>query len=173
MLVLYVFSWKLLFIAIGASLVSLYFLRFFNTLDTTKHERFFIERFGQHNEKEEASRIDTSQARLSQLSDHPNWRVRKLVAQNPNTPTNKFLRLAKEFPSEVSKNPSFALALLEQPDLFARADRYFWTSGDWPREFIGYAIASPYYWIRCEVAGSHNINKSELETLSNDHNCRV
>jgi hypothetical protein len=41
--------------------------------------------------------------------------IRRLVASNPNTPTDELVRLAAEFPYEVAENPMFTLLLLENP----------------------------------------------------------
>jgi hypothetical protein len=173
MFALYLFSWNLIFFAIMASVASAYFLYLVNTVDSIHIETFFIERFGQQKEKQEAARIDTSPESLAVLSRHSSKRIRCLVAQNPNASPAILIQLAPEFPLEVVTNPSFGLALIEYPNFFERVDKGVWFHPQLPRELFVHAITNPSHEVRCMVAIRSDVESFIVERLSIDSDCRV
>jgi hypothetical protein len=173
MFALYLFSGKLIFFAIMASVVSAYFLYLINTIDSIYIDTYFIELFGQQKEKQEAARIDTSPESLAVLSRHSNKRVRRLTAQNPNTSPAVLIQLAVEFPLEVVTNPSFGLALIEFPNFFDRVHEGVWFHSQLPPELFVHALTNPSHQVRCMVASRSDTESFIVERLSMDADCRV
>jgi len=67
----------------------------------------------------EASGETTSPERLQELAQQ-DVKLARIVATNPNTPTETLLELDYQFPAELLNNPVFDLLLLGNPNLLAQ-----------------------------------------------------
>ncbi|MCY7336453.1 MAG: hypothetical protein LH613_09625, partial [Chamaesiphon sp.] len=66
-----------------------------------------------------ASNPDTDPQLLRQIAAQTDWELRRLVASNPNTPTDILWQLGIDFPEAILDNPIFELLQLEQFHLAA------------------------------------------------------
>ena len=77
----------------------------------------------------QSARDETTPAEvLASLAISEDYRTRKYIAANPNTPEEILQRLGLEFPEEIIDNPIFNLLWLEKPDSKisrVKRERYF------------------------------------------------
>jgi hypothetical protein len=107
-----------------------------------------------------ASNPNTNPRILRELATDPNWQLRQLVANNPNTPTDLLWQLGIDFPEAVLTNPIFALLQLEHLQLAAEIPTSTLTillqCPQVPIAFMEYAVNQQDYSLWLAVA--YNIN---------------
>lgn len=119
----------------------------------------------------EALSENTPSDRLRELAQTRNKAVRKVVAQNPNTPTDVLLKLFYEFPLQVLNNPVLDLLLLENPNFLEelyQANTSVFSEYELPFFFLEWAVNHSNEDIRADVAHSPLIQRCFLEHLAQD-----
>jgi hypothetical protein len=113
---------------------------------------------------------DTSSHILSQLATARDWDTRRLVASNPNTPTNILWQLGIDFPEAILANPIFALLQLENLNLAAKIPHDTLTSllqcDRVPISFMEYALSQQDYGLWLAVAYNPQTPSHLLENLA-------
>jgi hypothetical protein len=107
---------------------------------------------------------------LRELATERDWDLRRLIASNPNTPTDLLWKLGIDFPEAVLANPIFELLQLEQLQLAARIPYDTLTSllqcDRVPRSFMDYAIGQQDYSLWLAIAYNPRTPGSLLENLA-------
>jgi hypothetical protein len=107
---------------------------------------------------------------LHELANSKNWELRRLVASNPNTPTESLWQLGIDFPEAILANPIFELLQLEHLHLAAQIPHCTLTSllqcDRVPMSFMEYAIRQQDYSLWLAVAYNSQTPSSLLQNLA-------
>lgn len=107
---------------------------------------------------------------LDRIAASSNWELRRLVASNPNTPTETLWQLGIDFPEAVLANPIFELLQLERLDLASTIPPATLTSllqcERVPKQFMEYALAQQDYSLWLAVAYNPHTPGHILERLA-------
>jgi hypothetical protein len=113
---------------------------------------------------------NTNPELLRKIATAPNWELRRLVASNPNTPTDVLWQLGIDFPEAVINNPIFKLLQLERLHLAAEIPHSTLTSllqcERVPIGFMEYAISQQDYSLWLAVAYNPHTPSALLENLA-------
>jgi hypothetical protein len=103
-----------------------------------------------------ATNPNTDRQLLRKLATASNGKLRRLLASNPNTPTDLLWELGIDFPEEILDNPIFELLQLEHLHLAAEIPHCTLTSllqcEQVPRAFMEYAVSQQDYSLWLAVA---------------------
>ncbi len=117
-----------------------------------------------------ASNPNTNPQLLRKIATGKDWELRRLVASNPNTPTDILWQLGIDFPEAILKNPVFELLQLEQLHLAAEIPHATLTSllqcDEVPRIFMEYAVSQQDYSLWLAVAYNPHTPSILLENLA-------
>jgi hypothetical protein len=117
-----------------------------------------------------ATNPNTSPQLLRQIATQADWELRRLVATNPNTPTDTLLQLGIDFPEAILNNPIFELLQVEQPHLVAQIPHATLTSllqcDRVPPAFMEYAVSQQDYSLWLAVAYNSHTSSQILENLA-------
>jgi hypothetical protein len=117
-----------------------------------------------------ASDPTTSPRLLRKIATQTDWKLRQLVASNPNTPTETLWQLGIDFPEAILNNPIFELLQLEQLDLVAKIPHPTLTSllqcDRVPISFMEYAVSRQDYSLWLAVAYNPHTPGAILENLA-------
>lgn len=117
-----------------------------------------------------ASDPQTNPEKLRTIAADPDLELRRLVASNPNTPTDLLWQLGIDFPEAILSNPVFELLQLEQLRLVAQIPHATLTSllqcERVPKSFMEYAIDSQDYSLWLAVAYNPHTPSNLLENLA-------
>jgi hypothetical protein len=112
----------------------------------------------------------TSPQVLRQIAAQTDWELRRLVATNPNTPTDTLWHLGVDFPEAILNNPIFELLQIEQPTLVAQIPHATLTSllqcERVPIQFMEYAVGQQDYSLWLAVAYNAHTPSTILENLA-------
>lgn len=126
---------------------------------------------------QEALDENTPAERLSELAKSIHYKVRKAVAQNPNTPPYLLQKLFLHFPVQVLNNSVLDLLLLEIPDFLEQlylANRYvFINACGLPLFFVEWGLNQKNLIIRSQIARGKYTSSQVLDILSQDKNQNV
>ena len=107
---------------------------------------------------------------LRKIATGKDWELRRLVAGNPNTPTDVLWQLGIDFPEAILANPVFELLQLGQLQLAAEIPHATLTSllqcERVPKNFMEYAISQQDYSLWLAVAYNPNTSGRLLENLA-------
>jgi hypothetical protein len=107
---------------------------------------------------------------LRQIATGRDWELRRLVASNPNTPTDMLWELGIDFPEAILNNPIFELLQLEQLQLAAEIPHPTLTSllqcDRVPINFMEYAVSQQDYSLWLAVAYNPRTPRRLLENLA-------
>jgi hypothetical protein len=107
---------------------------------------------------------------LRKIATDPDWELRRLVAGNPNTPTDILWQLGVDFPEVILTNPIFKLLQLEQLNLVADIPYSTLTSllqcESVPSNFLEYAVDLQDYSLWLAVAYNPHTPGKLLENLA-------
>lgn len=113
---------------------------------------------------------NTDSRLLRQLATEPDAQLRRLVASNPNTPTEILWQLGIDFPEAILNNPIFELLQLEHLQLVAEIPHPTLTSmlqcECVPKNFMEYAVESQDYSLWLAVAYNPHTPSALLENLA-------
>jgi hypothetical protein len=113
---------------------------------------------------------NTNPQLLRQIATENDWELRRLVASNPNTPTDILWQLGIDFPEAILKNPVFELLQLEQLNLAAEIPHDTLTSllqcEQVPRRLMEYAVIQQDYSLWLAVAYNPHTPGILLENLA-------
>ncbi len=119
---------------------------------------------------EKASNPQTRPEILRQLASDSDWQIRRLIANNPNTPTDLLWHLGIDFPEAVLTNLIFPLLQLEHLQLAAEIPACTLTSllqcPEVPIAFMEYAVGQQDYSLWLAVAYNHNTPSHLLANLA-------
>jgi hypothetical protein len=117
-----------------------------------------------------AANPDTNPQVLRKIATAPDWELRRLVAGNPNTPTDTLWQLGVDFPEVILNNPIFQLLQLEQLHLVAQIPHPTLTSllqcERVPKNFLEYAVDCQDYSLWLAVAYNPHTPGKLLENLA-------
>ncbi len=117
-----------------------------------------------------ATNPNTSPQLLRKIATEPDWELRRLVAGNPNTPTDTLWQLGIDFPEAILNNPIFKLLQLEQLNLVADIPHATLTSllqcENVPSNFLEYAVERQDYSLWLAVAYNPHTPSKLLENLA-------
>jgi hypothetical protein len=117
-----------------------------------------------------ATSPNTNPKLLRQIASGKHGELRRLVASNPNTPTDVLWMLAIDFPEAVLSNPIWDLLQVEQLDLVAKIPPASLTSllqcDRVPRKFMDYAVTQQDYSLWLAVAYNPHTPGALLENLA-------
>ncbi len=117
-----------------------------------------------------ATNPSTNPQVLRQIATDPDWELRRLVAGNPNTPTDTLWQLGVDFPEAILNNPIFKLLQLEQLNLVADIPHATLTSllqcENVPSNFLEYAVDRQDYSLWLAVAYNPHTPGKLLENLA-------
>jgi hypothetical protein len=117
-----------------------------------------------------AANPSTNPQLLHKIATESDWELRRLVAGNPNTPTDTLWQLGIDFPEAVLSNPIFELLQLEQLQLVAKIPHATLTSllqcERVPRTFLEYAVERQDYSLWLAVAYNPHTPSALLENLA-------
>ncbi len=107
---------------------------------------------------------------LRKIATGKDWELRRLVASNPNTPTDVLWQLGLDFPEAILINPIFQLLQLEQLQLAAEVPYATLTCllqcERVPRNFMEYAVSQQDYGLWLAVAYNAHTPSQLLENLA-------
>ncbi len=107
---------------------------------------------------------------LRKIAKESDWELRRLIASNPNTPTDTLWQLGLDFPEAILKNPVFKLLQLEQLQLAAEIPHDTLTSllqcELVPQNFMKYAVSQQDYSLWLAVAYNPHTPSRLLENLA-------
>jgi hypothetical protein len=107
---------------------------------------------------------------LRKIATGDDWELRRLVASNPNTPTDSLWQLGLDFPEAILSNPIFQLLQLEQLQLAAEVPHATLTSllqcEQVPKNFMEYAVSQQDYSLWLAVAYNPHTPYRLLENLA-------
>jgi hypothetical protein len=113
---------------------------------------------------------NTNPELLRKLAVGKDWELRRLVASNPNTPTEILWQLGIDFPEAILNNPVFELLQLEHLRLAAEIPHSTLTSllqcEQIPRSFMEYAVSQQDYSLWLAVAYNSHAPSTLLENLA-------
>jgi hypothetical protein len=113
---------------------------------------------------------NTNPQLLRQIATEANWELRRLVASNPNTPTDILWQLGIDFPEAILNNPIFELLQLEHLHLAAEIPHASLTSllqcERVPKNFMEYAVSQQDYSLWLAVAYNPHTPSKLLENLA-------
>jgi hypothetical protein len=113
---------------------------------------------------------NTNPQLLRQIATEPDLELRRLVAGNPNTPTDVLWKLGIDFPEVILNNPVFELLQLEQLNLAALIPHDTLTSllqcKQVPKNFMEYAVSQQDYSLWLAVAYNPHTSGTLLENLT-------
>jgi hypothetical protein len=117
-----------------------------------------------------AANPNTNPQLLRKIATAPDWELRRLVAGNPNTPTDTLWQLGVDFPEVLLANPVFQLLQLEQLNLVADIPHSTLTSllqcERVPINFLEYAVERQDYSLWLAVAYNPHTPSVLLENLA-------
>jgi hypothetical protein len=117
-----------------------------------------------------ASSPNTSPELLRKIATEADWDLRRLVASNPNTPTDILWQLGIDFPEAILNNPIFELLQLERLQLVAEIPHDTLTSllqcERVPKNFMEYAVSQQDYSLWLAVAYNVHTSSTLLENLA-------
>jgi hypothetical protein len=117
-----------------------------------------------------ATNPSTNPQLLRKIATEPDWELRRLVAGNPNTPTDILWHLGVDFPEALLDNPVFKLLQLEQLNLVADIPHSTLTSllqcEGVPINFLEYAVERQDYSLWLAVAYNPHTPSALLENLA-------
>ena len=117
-----------------------------------------------------ATNPNTNPQLLRQIATETDWELRRLVAGNPNTPTDTLWQLGVDFPEALLDNPVFKLLQLEQLNLVADIPHSTLTSllqcEGVPTNFLEYAVERQDYSLWLAVAYNPHTPSALLENLA-------
>lgn len=103
-----------------------------------------------------ASNPSTNPQVLRELASSRSWNLRRLVASNPNTPTDVLWQLGVDFPETILENPIFEFLQIEHLHLAAEIPHSTLTSllqcDRIPLSFLNYAVSQQDYSLWLAVA---------------------
>jgi hypothetical protein len=106
---------------------------------------------------------------LRQLAASENWDLRRVIASNPNTPTDLLWELGIDFPEVILANPIFELLQLEHLNLAAEIPHATLTSllqcDRVPRAFMDYAVNQQDYSLWLAIAYNPQTPSTLLKNL--------
>ncbi|MCY7368388.1 MAG: hypothetical protein LH474_09570 [Chamaesiphon sp.] len=107
---------------------------------------------------------------LRKIATSTDWELRRLVASNPNTPTDILWQLGLDFPEAILSNPIFQLLQFEQLQLAAEVPHATLTSllqcEQVPKNFMDYAVSQQDYSLWLAVAYNAHTPSQLLENLA-------
>lgn len=107
---------------------------------------------------------------LRKIATGKDWELRRLVAGNPNTPTDVLWQLGVDFPEAILNNPVFELLQLGQLQLAAEIPHATLTSllqcKQVPKNFMEYAVSQQDYSLWLAVAYNSDTSSRLLENLA-------
>ncbi|WP_157260001.1 hypothetical protein [Chamaesiphon minutus] len=113
---------------------------------------------------------NTNPQLLRKIATASNWELRRLVASNPNTPTDALWQLGIDFPEAVLNNPVFEILQIEQLQLAAEIPHATLTSllqcDCVPRNLMEYAVDRQDYSLWLAVAYNPQTPSTLLENLA-------
>jgi hypothetical protein len=117
-----------------------------------------------------ATNPNTDPQLLCKIAAGKDWELRRLVASNPNTPTDILWRLGIDFPEAILSNPIFKLLQLEHINLAAEIPPATLTSllqcEQVPSNFMEYAVSQQDYSLWLAVAYNPHTPSRLLEKLA-------
>ena len=117
-----------------------------------------------------ASNPNTDPQLLRKIATETDWELRRIVASNPNTPTDVLWQLGIDFPEAILSNPMFALLQLERLDLAAEIPHSTLTSllqcERVPRNLMEYALSQQDYSLWLAVAYNPDTPSALLKNLA-------
>jgi hypothetical protein len=117
-----------------------------------------------------ASDPQTNPQLLRKIATEPDGDLRRLVASNPNTPTDILWQLGIDFPEAILTNPIFELLQLEHLQLVAEIPHTTLTSllqcERVPKSFMEYAVELQDYSLWLAVAYNSHTPSALLENLA-------
>lgn len=123
-------------------------------------------------DEEQARNPDTPAPVLAKLVRHPSPKVRKLAAQNPNTPPELLLGMIHEYAGEVFANPAFALLQLERVNLWRELNEKdllaFLRVEGFPSSLVALIAADPRQPVREFLANNPLTPEAVLARLAHD-----
>ena len=124
----------------------------------------------QGDDSQQATDPNTNPQVLHELANSKNWELRRLVASNPNTPTDALWHLGIDFPEEILTNPIFELLQLEHLHLAAEIPHCTLTSllqcDRVPLAFMEYAVNQQDYSLWLAVAYNSHTPSALLKNLA-------
>jgi hypothetical protein len=107
---------------------------------------------------------------LRKIAKESDWELRRMIAGNPNTPTDTLWQLGLDFPEAILNNPVFKLLQLEQLQLAAEIPHDTLTSllqcEQVPINFMEYAVSRQDYSLWLAVAYNPHTPGQLLENLA-------
>jgi hypothetical protein len=107
---------------------------------------------------------------LRKIAKESDWELRRLIASNPNTPTDTLWQLGLDFPEAILTNPVFKLLQLEQLQLAAEIPHDTLTSllqcEQVPQNFMEYAVSQQDYSLWLAVAYNPHAPSNLLASLA-------
>jgi hypothetical protein len=107
---------------------------------------------------------------LRKIAKESDWELRRLIASNPNTPTDTLWQLGLDFPEAILTNPVFQLLQLEQLHLAAEIPHDTLTSllqcEQVPQNFMEYAVSQQDYSLWLAVAYNPHTPSKLLASLA-------
>ena len=117
-----------------------------------------------------ASNPNTDPQLLRKIATEKDWELRRIVASNPNTPTDVLWQLGIDFPEAILSNPMFELLQLERLDLAAEIPHSTLTSllqcERVPRNLMEYALTQQDYSLWLAVAYNPHAPSALLKNLA-------
>jgi hypothetical protein len=117
-------------------------------------------------------------ALLERLAQSKDNQILRVLAQNPNTPTNILFRLAKKYPLDVLQNPVIPLLFLENPSVLraeidGEAAKSFLSLPGCPEEFFSIIASHKDAAVRAAAASHKKTPRNILLQLKDDDACMV
>lgn len=125
------------------------------------------------NEEKKAQDENTFPDILIKLAKSENQRIRKYVANNPNTPLNTLKELAVEFPAEVMVNIALDLLLLSNPQEIIELKKIVALSPNTAESILNQLKDDSDYDVRRNIAQNPDLSKTTLDYLKNDEDRNV
>jgi hypothetical protein len=117
-----------------------------------------------------ATNPNTNPQLLRKIATEIDWELRRLVASNPNTPTDVLWQLGIDFPEAILSNPIFELLQIEQLQLVAEIPNSTLISllqcDRAPKSFMEYAVNQQDYSLWLAVAYNPHTPSALLENLA-------
>ncbi|WP_310429838.1 hypothetical protein [Chamaesiphon sp. VAR_48_metabat_135_sub] len=117
-----------------------------------------------------ATNPNTNPQLLRKIATEKDWELRRLVASNPNTPTDVLWQLGIDFPEAILSNPIFELLQIEQLQLVAEIPNSTLISllqcERAPKNFMEYAVNQQDYSLWLAVAYNPHTPSALLENLA-------
>jgi hypothetical protein len=123
--------------------------------------------------EQEALNSTTTAERLCELAKSNKTIILQAVAANPNTPPNVIIKLFKQYPIQVFRNPVLDLSILENPqflDILCKQNKNIFNYQGLPLFFLEWATKHKNKDIRANLAASRFTPLYILEILASDQN---